>query len=565
MKAPSDARPTWRNGVIQIHITRACDLSCIGCTQGSNLAGKPVIMTLDNFEVAVSSLRGYNGVIGIFGGNPTMHPKFEEICNILSKYIPIGQRGLWSNNLNGYGSLCRAIFNPSVSNLNVHTNQHFYDEMKRDWPECNPIGLEYDSRHSPPFVAMKDIEDLTDEVRWRMITSCDINQLWSAMVCQFRGEVRGFFCELAGAQSMLHEHEFSYPDTGINVKRDPNWWKYPIETYRNQIEKHCMECGIPLRGRGDLAVTGKNEYVSKTHAKIYYLKKPVGKETHRVENRKELGGYVGRATDYIANGVPHMDQKQILIGIPTAENLRDARFIDGFLMLQKPENTVQAFCHGQSPARNRNMIIRQALKVGNISHILFIDDDVVPPPDGLQRLLKHDLDVVSGLYLMRNFPHKAIMFDWSDDNGRCRWMFPPKESGLVEIVNCGLGFCLIKLEVFQKMIDAGVTVPNYGMSEDGKSNTIEHCWVTLGSQDPDHWCDDIGFFQRVKKAGIKIHCDLDVKCSHIASVVLTPFVKDGVWHTSYNTNGEGNVEFPMPQYVPLDPPPVEETKILYQV
>src|SRR5690348_9139192 len=103
MKAPNDYRPTWRGGVIQIHITRACDLACTGCTQGSNLAGKPVVMPVELFEQACESLVGYEGVVGIFGGNPTLHPRFEAICATLRKYIPFEQRGLWSNNLNGHG------------------------------------------------------------------------------------------------------------------------------------------------------------------------------------------------------------------------------------------------------------------------------------------------------------------------------------------------------------------------------------------------------------------------------------------------------------------------------
>jgi len=168
MKAPNDKRPTWRGGVIQVHITRACDLSCIGCTQGSNLGGKSTLITLENFETAVKSLVGYEGVVGIFGGNPCLHPKFKEVCEILEHYIPFENRGLWSNNLNGYGSLCRRVFNPEFSNLNVHADKSKYDEMKRDWPECNPIGLN-DSRHSPPYVALRDIEDLTDEKRWVLI------------------------------------------------------------------------------------------------------------------------------------------------------------------------------------------------------------------------------------------------------------------------------------------------------------------------------------------------------------------------------------------------------------
>jgi hypothetical protein len=300
MKAPGDLRPTWRGGIIQIHITRACDLSCTACTQGSNLGGRPTMMTTENFELAVRSLVGYTGVVGIFGGNPTMHPKFGEFCEILVRHIPFENRGLWSNNLNGYGKLCRQVFNPSVSNLNVHTNTTRFEEMKRDWPECNPIGLQ-DSRHSPPFVAMKDIEDLNDKERWELINHCDVNQYWSAMVCQFRGELRAFFCELAGAQSMLHEHDKDYPDTGLWMLKD--WWKKPIESFDKQIKKHCFECGIPLKGLGDLAVNGTKEFVSKTHLPIYKLKKS-GKELVVVSRLEHLGGSVNRATDYIQNGIP---------------------------------------------------------------------------------------------------------------------------------------------------------------------------------------------------------------------------------------------------------------------
>jgi hypothetical protein len=299
VKAPGDTRPTWRGGIIQVHVTRVCDLACVACTQGSNLGGKPTVITVENFEKAVISLIGYPGVVGIFGGNPTMHPKFTELCYILKNYIPFENRGLWSNNLNGHGRLCREIFNPAVSNLNVHENKDRFDEMKRDWPECNPIGLE-DSRHSPPFVAMKDIEDLTDDDRWKLINNCDVNQYWSAMVCQFRGEVRAFFCELAGAQSMLHEHDLSYPDTGM---KDLNgWWRKPIEKFENQILKHCFECGVPLRGKGDLAVNGTTEYVSETHLPIYKLKKGTRK-LKVVRKLADLDGSVVRATDYIKNGL----------------------------------------------------------------------------------------------------------------------------------------------------------------------------------------------------------------------------------------------------------------------
>lgn len=299
LNAPADYRHVWRGGVLQIMVTRACDLACIGCTQGSNLAGRPMVMTPEQFETACISLDGYDGVVGMFGGNPCLHPRFPELCEIMRKYIPWDQRGLWSNNLNGHGKICRQTFNPEFSNLNVHTSQGAWMEMSRDWPEAKPKGAN-DSRHSPPFVALKDIEDLTEEQRWDLIQTCDVNLFWSALIGVFRGELRGWFCELAGAQSMLHEAEPDYPDTGHPIV--PGWWRFPISAFEDQIRKHCFECGIPLRGRGDLAVTGTTEQISATHQAIYHLKRPNGKVIQLITSRAQLEGSVPHATDYIENG-----------------------------------------------------------------------------------------------------------------------------------------------------------------------------------------------------------------------------------------------------------------------
>jgi hypothetical protein len=253
-------------GIMQIHITRACDKSCFGCTQGSNLGGKPVMMTPEQFEFACQSLDTYFGVVGIFGGNPCINPHFEEICKIMQRCIPKKRRGLWSNNLMGKGAIARETFNPAHSNLNVHLDKAAYDEFQRDWPEAKPFGLHDDSRHFSPFIALRDV--ITDEAeRWRLIGNCDINAHWSAMICTFRGELRGFFCEIAGAQAMLHQNDPSYPDTGLKI--EPGWWDQPMAAFDAQVRKHCHECSVPLRGRGELAIGGSKEQVSKTHLPIY--------------------------------------------------------------------------------------------------------------------------------------------------------------------------------------------------------------------------------------------------------------------------------------------------------
>ncbi len=56
-------------------------------------------MSLEDFDRACKSLAGYWGVVGIFGGSPTLHPHFTALRDILRHYFPdVGyiRRSDWS-------------------------------------------------------------------------------------------------------------------------------------------------------------------------------------------------------------------------------------------------------------------------------------------------------------------------------------------------------------------------------------------------------------------------------------------------------------------------------------
>lgn len=297
MYMPKDKRPgIWRNGVLQIWVTRACDLACFGCTQGCNLRGRPGMISVDDFERACKSLSGYFGVVGMFGGNPALHPDFVTLCEIMRRHVPPAQRGLWCNNPRGHGEVMRQTFNPAVSNLNVHCNATAYAEFKRDWPESRPFGLDADSRHSPPYVALCDVISDYDE-RVRLIEDCDINKYWSAMICVTRYGLRGYFCEIAGAQAMLHPE---YPDIGVSIT--PGWWKADQDVFQPQIDFHCHRCGIPLKIEGPMALSGPSEMVSREHMGIYVTKRQ-DRDVTVIDDITSLGS-VTRATDYLPEARP---------------------------------------------------------------------------------------------------------------------------------------------------------------------------------------------------------------------------------------------------------------------
>ena len=212
-------------------------------------------------------------------------------------------------------------------------------------------------------------------------------------------------------------------------------------------------------------------------------------------------------------------EKKILIGLSTGEHIRRADFLPSFIGLSRPPNSYTMTVHGQSPAKSRNMIVEKAIE-NECTHIFFLDDDMIPPPDTLLKLLAHNKDVVSALYLLRAFPHRPALFDKAYDNGRCKFMnMTGDKSGLVQAVNCGLGAVLIATEVFK---------------------VLKQPWVRLGEIIEDEWCDDVGFFNRVRKAGFKIWCDLDAPVGHMTNLTIWPDKVNGQWFTNYK-HQNGNV------------------------
>lgn len=222
-----------------------------------------------------------------------------------------------------------------------------------------------------------------------------------------------------------------------------------------------------------------------------------------------------------------MARNKVLIGVITDEYARRADFYDYYHMMEKPEDALVAFNHNRSPARGRNELINAAIEQ-NCTHILFIDDDMAYPPDACNNLLKHDVDVVSGLYFSRAYPHNPLAFDLADDDGSAFPMYLTEgKKGLQPIVAAGFGFLLVKISVFEK---------------------LEKPYIRLGELNPQEWCDDIGFFNRLRAAGVQSYVDLDVKIGHMGTMIIWPDQQDGKWFSGYDTNGTTKIN--IPQFIP---------------
>lgn len=296
MKTPGE------RGIIQVIVTNRCDLAdCSNCTQMIPHHKERWVMPPDLFRRALESLADYPGVIGVFGGNPTVHPAFDELCAIMREVIPERRRrGLWTNRLNGRSEAIRQTF--GYFNLNVHGNPEAAAEMEREvvGPLLaeQPAGLvahslkvwgTRPSRHAPVLVALEDL--VPDEAeRWALIARCDINQRWSGAITLRRGNLRAYFCEVAASFEGVYD-----TDTGLAV--EPGWWRRPMMDYEHQVRRWCPSCGVPLRLAGHedldfiddvsarhvgLTVAGRRPRPYKRHDTI------TGPRTHEATDYQEL-------------------------------------------------------------------------------------------------------------------------------------------------------------------------------------------------------------------------------------------------------------------------------------
>ena len=250
MKSPKHMR------VIQIDITNACPHRCSNCTRFCGHHEKPFFMDFETFRRAVDSMEGFAGIVGMMGGEPTLHPEFERFARYLDSKMPAQYKrksnymrqmqndfmrtldvqeiedtftyhgeygkkasimygaGLWSAMGAGYKKHYETI-------QDVFTYQAVNDH-------ANPM------YHDPILVARKDLGIPDDE--WiELRDKCWINQLWSASITP-KG---AFFCEIAAALDMLFDGPGGWPI-------EPGWWKREEKDFGDQLQ-WCELCGVALR------------------------------------------------------------------------------------------------------------------------------------------------------------------------------------------------------------------------------------------------------------------------------------------------------------------------------
>lgn len=230
---------------IQIDITNACPHQCSNCTRFCGWHEKSFFMDEPTFRKAVESLKDFPGMVGIIGGEPTLHPEFEKFVNILLENTPNDE-------------LPKQLIVPE-DDMNTFREKYLSDleHSKRGLYSCLGPGYKKHfnlinrafryqclndhknvGEHQALLLPRKELGIPDDE--WiQLRDNCWIQTKWSASITP-KG---AFFCEVAAALDMLFDGPGGWPI-------EPGWWLRRPSEFGKQLDwcEYCSGC-LPVPGK----------------------------------------------------------------------------------------------------------------------------------------------------------------------------------------------------------------------------------------------------------------------------------------------------------------------------
>jgi hypothetical protein len=194
------------------------------------------------------------------------------------------------------------------------------------------------------------------------------------------------------------------------------------------------------------------------------------------------------------SGAWELERPSVLVCILTRETVTTA-WSKGFRELQIPGGGSFAFFAGMPFDHARNTAVERMMENG-FQWLFFLDDDVIPPPDTIYRLINRGGDIVSGLYYRRAEPIVPVVI--RETGGQRVWVTDAPPGGLVDADMVGAGALLIHRRVFER-------VPKPWFE-----------WLLDRPDIPaDQRCsEDFAFCRKAKQHGFSIKVDFSVACKH---------------------------------------------------
>lgn len=213
------------------------------------------------------------------------------------------------------------------------------------------------------------------------------------------------------------------------------------------------------------------------------------------------------------------DNMKIIIGVPCMDQVA-APFAQSLACLRKPGDVAVAMEISSLVYTARDNLARLVISK-DADAILFLDSDMIFPPDTLERMIAHveaGREIVSGLYFMRRAPFGPVLFDQLDqDDGtgeitHHKLTTLPESREPFEVAGIGMGCAIItKGVLLDVLLNQGAWFAPYnGVGE------------------------DVAFCVRARACGHKIWCDPTLSLGHVGQLV----VNEAIWRTMGPPEGD---------------------------
>jgi len=231
-------KPISHSWFCQIDVTNFCGINCLYCSRNSKhiRPDQRRHMDLDTFQNALKSLKGWPNRVGIIGGEPLLHPQFEELCTLLAKHFPRERAGLWTS-----GGPRFQQFKPLIDRTFalLAYNEH------------NPVQVAL-CKHQPLTMSVSDMVP-EPVLRKRLIDDCWVQRNW----CPTIGPKGAFFCEVAYGWDTILDGPGGYPI-------EPGWWLRTPGEFQDQVERYCTHCGMCLPYERELIQKKREKFTPTT-------------------------------------------------------------------------------------------------------------------------------------------------------------------------------------------------------------------------------------------------------------------------------------------------------------
>jgi hypothetical protein len=151
----------------------------------------------------------------------------------------------------------------------------------------------------------------------------------------------------------------------------------------------------------------------------------------------------------------------------------------------------------------RNVACQQTVQNG-FTHVCMLDSDVIPPPDGILRLLSHNQPFVSGLYCRRSPPWSVPVMQRPIG----QWVVDFPQNGVIEVDVVGSGFLLIHRSVLEYFFE----------NPQRPGNPVFDWRVNMAGLLPQGEClsEDFTLCKAYReRCGGKVLVDCSVRCLHV--------------------------------------------------